>query len=364
MTHWWEQTFLGNPILDYLIVLATIVIAGFVLYALRKTVLEKLKSWAAKSSHVIYTHTLAGIENSVFPIVFVLVIYSSLRYLVIPPNIMDKVRVLVWIVVMFFILKSVTIGIRHFIAGRIEERTESEARKKQANGLILILNFIIWIIGFVFLLDNLGYNIGTLIAGLGIGGIAIALAAQTILSDLFAYFVIYFDKPFEIGDFIIFDEKAGVVEYIGLKTTRIRTLSGEQLICSNVDLTDARVHNYKRMATRRVVFELSVTHQTPLSLVQEVPGILKNAIEAQENTRFDRAHFMRIAKASLDYEIVYYINGSDYNLYMDIHQAILLMVKKAFENKGIELAYPTQTIYLQPRGVEEVFNDFSAPNKG
>ena len=182
---------------------------------------------------------------------------------------------------------------------------------------------------------------------LGIGGIAIALAAQTILGDLFSYFVIFFDRPFEIGDFIVIDDKSGVVEHIGIKTTRIRTLGGEQLICSNTDLTNSGLHNYKRLQKRRILFNLGVTYQTSHQQISEIPGILKGIVESKPYVTFDRAHFSGYGDFSLNFEIVYYILDSDYTFYMDKQQAIYLDILKAFEERGIEFAYPTQTLMMQ-----------------
>lgn len=207
MQKWWQQVYLGNTVQDWMIALGTIILAGVILHTFKKTVLRKLKEWATKTRSNIDDIILAGIERSVIPLIYIFIVYGAIHYLTIPVNIMSKIKVIVWILVMFYLLRAATAVVRHFIVGRIEEKTESVTRKKQATGLILIINITIWIIGFVFLLDNLGYNIKTLIAGLGIGGIAIALAAQTILGDLFSYFIIYFDKPFEIGDYIIFDDK-------------------------------------------------------------------------------------------------------------------------------------------------------------
>lgn len=200
--------------------------------------------------------------------------------------------------------------------------------------------------GFLFLIDNLGYDITTLVAGLGIGGIAVALAAQTILGDLFSYLVIFFDKPFEIGDFIIIDDKMGTIEYIGIKTTRIRTLSGEQLICSNTDLTNSRVHNYKRMEKRRVVFSFGVIYQTAASQIKRIPGIVREIIESDAGNTFDRAHFSSYGDFSLNFEVVYYVMTPDYNIYMDRQQAINIAIFERFEQEKIEFAYPTQTVLL------------------
>lgn len=347
MDEWWHHVYWGNSIRNWTIAFATIFIAGALLYGFKRTVISKLKQWTSKTSNSFDDMIVAGLERSVVPLIFVLIIYGTINYLEVPANIMSRIKVIAWILVMFYILRSVTATLRHYILGRIGAHTESEARKKQANGLILIFNIAVWVIGFVFLLDNLGYNIGTLIAGLGIGGIAIALAAQTILGDLFSYFVIYFDKPFEIGDFINFDDKSGVVEYIGLKTTRIRVLSGEQLICSNKDLTDSRVHNYGRMPMRRVVFKIRVVRQTPADTIKQIPLIVQNIIEQAADVRFDRGHFMDLGTSAFEFEFVYFVLQSDYNLYMNRQQEILVKIVEQFEERGIQFAYPTETVFLQ-----------------
>ena len=166
-------------------------------------------------------------------------------------------------------------------------------------------------LGIVFLLDNLGYNVTTIIAGLGIGGIAIALAAQAILGDLFSYFVILFDRPFEIGGFIIVDDKMGVVEYIGIKTTRLRTLGREQLVCSNKDLTDSRVHNYKCMEKRRVVFSVGITYKATAETLETIPQLVKDIITRYDDVVFDHGHLSGFGNFSLNFEFVYYILSSD-----------------------------------------------------
>jgi len=204
----------------------------------------------------------------------------------------------------------------------------------------------LWTIVLLLILDNLGVDITSLIAGLGIGGIALALAAQNILGDLFASLSIMLDKPFVIGDFIIVDEYMGSIEQIGLKTTHLRSLSGEQLIISNADLLKSRIRNYKRMYERRVVFSLGVIYQTPYDKLKTIPAMVREIIEAQEQTRFDRAHFKEFGNSSLNFEIVYWVKNPDYNVYMDLHQAINMEIFRRFEEEGIVFAYPTQTLYL------------------
>jgi small-conductance mechanosensitive channel len=205
----------------------------------------------------------------------------------------------------------------------------------------------------LLILDNLGVNVTTMVAGLGIGGIAVALAAQNILGDLFASASIVLDKPFVMGDFIIVGDLLGTVEHVGLKTTRIRSLSGEQLVFSNNDLLQSRIRNFKRMRERRVVFSIGVIYQTPYDKLAAIAAILRAAVETQENVRFDRAHFAQHGDFSLNFEVVYYVLSPDFNLYMDVQQAINLTIHKRFEEQGIEFAYPTQTVFLPRTGAAE-----------
>ncbi|MCD6311734.1 MAG: mechanosensitive ion channel family protein, partial [Elusimicrobia bacterium] len=205
---------------------------------------------------------------------------------------------------------------------------------------------IVWSAALLFFLDNIGIEITSVLAGLGIGGVAIALAAQAVLGDLFSYFSIFFDRPFEVGDFVIVGEYMGTVEYIGMKTTRIRSLGGEQVIFSNSDLTNSRLKNYKRMLQRRVVFKVGVTYETPTEKLKAIPGVIKKAVEDAGNTVFDRSHFSSFGDFSLDFETVYYVKSGDYNKYMDAQQEINLTLKKEFEERMIDFAYPTQLVYL------------------
>ena len=181
---------------------------------------------------------------------------------------------------------------------------------------------------------------------MGIGGIAIALAAQNILGDLFNYFVIFFDRPFEVGDFITVDDKKGTVDHIGIKTTRLTSISGEQLAFSNSDLTKSRIHNFKRMNRRRIVFTLGVVYNTPAEKLERIPGIIKDIIENQPFTTFDRAHFAKFNSFSLDFEVVFFIESSDYMQYMNTQQEINLKIFRAFDAEKIAFAYPTQTVII------------------
>jgi small-conductance mechanosensitive channel len=210
----------------------------------------------------------------------------------------------------------------------------------------VILNTVIWALVVLLTLDNLGIDITALVAGLGIGGIAVALAVQNIFGDLFASLSITLDRPFVVGDFLIVGDVLGTVETIGVKSTRLRSLSGEQVVMANSDLLSSRVRNYGRMMERRVVFATGVTYETSIEALERIPRLIRDIIEGQADTRFDRSHFAAHGAASLDFETVYYVRSADYNRYMDVQQAINLRLHREFAKLGIEFAYPTQKVFL------------------
>lgn len=207
---------------------------------------------------------------------------------------------------------------------------------------------LVWSITLLLVLDHLGFDITALVAGLGIGGVAVALAVQNILGDLFASLSIVLDKPFVVGDFIVVDSLRGTIESIGIKTTRIRSLDGELLVFSNADLLRSRIRNFKRMQERRVAFTVGVVYQTPLERVRSISRMLREIIESQPKARFDRAHFTEYGDSALLFEVVYYVLDPDYNTYMDVQQAINLAIFERFARERIEFAYPTRTLYLNP----------------
>lgn len=346
MYDFWDRIFWGNTVRDWTITLSIIVVSLVVLRLIRTIVIVRIKSFSSRTKSTIDDFIVSVIQSSVMPLLYVLAIYFGLKYIHMPEKTTNILRIAIMVVTTFFILKILTSFIGYSFSRAISKHGENTQREKQAKGILLIVQVVIWFLGLLFLIDNLGYDITTLIAGLGIGGIAIALAAQTILGDLFSYLVIFFDKPFEIGDFIIVDDKMGTVEYIGIKTTRLRTLGGEQLICSNTFLTNARVHNYKRMQERRVVFGFGVVYGTPAAQLKNIPQQVKEIIQGTEKTRFDRAHFQKFGDSSLDFEVVYYVLTPDFNIYMDIQQSINLALFELFEKEKIEFAFPTRTLYV------------------
>jgi small-conductance mechanosensitive channel len=216
---------------------------------------------------------------------------------------------------------------------------------------------VLWTIIFITALDKFGVNVTTLVTGLGIGGVAIALAVQNVLGDLFAALSIVFDKPFDVGDAIAVDQVSGTVERIGLKTTRIRSLSGEQIIISNSELLKSRIRNFKRQLDRRVVFTTDVTYDTSPDVVARIPAMIREVITAQNPVRFDRSHFTQYMDSSLRIETVYYVLDADYTRYLDIQQTINLELLRRFTSEKIQFAFPTRTIVVDPKVPESVATD-------
>jgi small-conductance mechanosensitive channel len=278
------------------------------------------------------------------------VLYWGIHYLKLSDQISRIVTVATSAVIVYFVVRIVLTIIRKALEAYVLKQENGETKLKQITGIMIVINITVWALGLVFLFDNLGYNVTAIVTGLGIGGIAIALAAQNILGDLFNYFVIFFDRPFEVGDFIVVDDKKGNVEYIGIKTTRIKSLSGEQIVISNSNLTNSRLHNFKRMEERRIVFMLGVTYGTSVEKLKAIPEIIKKIFDEEALARLDRVHFAAYGDFSLNYEIVFFVNSPDYNQYMDVHQSVNLKIYEAFELRGIEFAFPTQTIHLAKQG--------------
>ena len=359
MNSYLDYLIAGNSLRSWLVSLAIISVAFLLLAIFRKVILSRVKQWVTSTRTRFDDYIIVTIEKSIFPFLYFLGVYAGLSYLNFGNKTDQVINIVILAVGTFFVIRIITSFINYVILNFVGSGSENPDQEKQVRGITLIASLIIWIIGILFLIDNLGYDITTVIAGLGIGGIAIALAAQTVLGDLFSYFVIFFDKPFQIGDFIVVDDKMGTVEYVGIKTTRIKTLNGEQLVFSNTDLTDSRVHNYKKMEKRRVVFSLGVVYQTDSGKLKQIPDIIKKIIGGLPDTQFDRAHFLSFGDFSLNFECVYFVISADYNLYMDRQQAINLQLLEAFKREKIEFAYPTRTILLQPNATEKELNHYS-----
>ena len=344
-----DRVWYANTLRQWLIAIA---VFGGVFVALslaRRLLIRKLGALAARSSTHIDDLGVDIVQRTRAYFLLAVSLYTASRFLVLT----DQARgVLQLIIVVAVLLQAgrwgnglIGFGVERYL--RRSGETDSGARATvQAVGYAA--RFGLWAILLVTALGAFGIDVTALITGLGIGGIAIALAVQNILGDLFAALAIVLDKPFVVGDFIIVDNVLGTVEHVGLKTTRIRSLGGEQIIVSNNDLLKSRIRNYKRMEQRRIVFAVDVTYDTPPELVSRVPTIIREVIEKQPLTRFDRSHFLSFAESALRIETVYWVLDPDYNKYADIQHGINVELLRRFAAEHIEFAFPSRTVYVRP----------------
>ncbi len=337
---------LNNTVGNYFIC-GGVFLAGIIgVKIFKKVFLIRLKKWVKGSSSTLDDFLVGIIEKAGVPLLYFGTFYVSMKLLVLEPGLDKNLGRLGVGVLTFFVGQALVKIINYGLKTYWKQTGQTQALEHSLSGILKVAKFVVWALAVIFYLDNLGFKVTTVMAGLGVGGVAVALAAQAVLKDLFSYFSIIFDRPFEIGDFIIIGEHLGTVEHIGVKTTRIRSLGGEQLVFSNSDLTDSRLRNYKRMEKRRVVFKLGVVYGTALKELKEIPEIIERVIKKVGDTIFDRAHFFAYGDFNLVFEVVYYVLSSDYNKYMDIQQEINFGIKEEFEKRNIEFAFPTQTVYL------------------
>lgn len=340
---------IGNSLLAWATAVAVFVGVWLVLTVAHRVIRNRVAMLAASREDVVALHVAdAAVGATKGWFMFLLAVLVASRFLDWPAGVGELIRHVLAAALVFQAGFWGTAALGAFLERRRKhDLTHDPGAVAALDFLAFVLRIVIWAIVILVVLETSDIPVTPLIAGLGVGGIAVALAAQNILGDLFASLSIVLDKPFEVGDFIVVDDKSGTVERVGLKTSRIRALSGEQLVFSNSDLLSARIQNFKRMFERRVVFTLRVSYATPRHLVAEVPRIIRGAIEEQDNTRFDRAHFATYGDDALVFEAVYYMTVPDYNPYMDTQQAINLRIHEEFEKRGIEFAFPTRTVLLQ-----------------
>lgn len=300
---------------------------------------------------------LMTLIKSIKPPFYLLIsLYLASRFIVVKEVVAGFIDAVIFIAVVLQII-LITQRVIDYISIKIIQKTtnengdmsEEEIRGEEAvvKTVGRVIKFIIWALAILFVLSNMGVNVTSALAGLGIGGIAIAMASKDILSDIIAAITIFIDKPFKVGQFVQVGDNMGTVEHVGAKTTRIKTLQGEELIIPNQDLANSRVQNYKRMEKRRVVFNLGVVYGISSEKLKKIPSIIKEIIENVEKTEFDRSNFATYGDFSLNFETVYYIDSSDYNEYMNIQEKINLAIYEKFEKEKIEFAYPTQTVFVE-----------------
>lgn len=342
-----EQAWLDNDLQTLSIALAVMAAAMVALWIARAVVTRVLLAVSRRTDTLLDDIAANAVGSTNLWLLLPAAIYAGASMLELVPRLS---RVIMLAAMTGFLLQAGLWASRiagDWIQARDRHRAGSDGAALMALSLLgFAARVAIWTLVLLVVLDQLGFNITALVAGLGIGGVAIALALQNVLGDLFASLSIVLDRPFVVGDFIIVDSFMGTVERVGVKSTRVRSLSGEMLVFSNSDLLKSRIRNYQQMLERRVVFSLSVAYETPPGKVREIPAMLREAVEAQARTRFDRAHFKAYADSSLEFEVVYYVLDPDFNLYMDVQQAINLHVLERFGREGIAFAYPTRTLHV------------------
>jgi small-conductance mechanosensitive channel len=345
---WRTWPLFQNSLTAWLIAAGITVAVFFALLTLRPLVRRYAEKLRATKRAELIEIPMQVLSRTTLLFLVAVSLYCGSRALVLGPSLRRVLDSAITIIAFIQVGVWAVAAVRAWVTRRRSASSAAEDRAVLGSlGIIsFIASMVIWSLVLLLTLDNLGVNITALVAGLGIGGVAVALALQNVLGDLFASLSIALDRPFVVGDFLAVDGFLGSVENIGIKTTRLRSLDGEQIILSNGDLLKSRVRNYGRMTERRVQFATRVGYETPVDVIERIPRLIREIIETQKPTRFDRSHFLKHGDAALEFETVYYVLTADYNQYMDIQQAINLALHRKFAELGIEFAFPTQKVQL------------------
>ncbi len=334
-----DQPILNNPLGHWLA--ASGIAVAIVLAALlfKRVALRRLEGWAKHSRNHVDDALISLLQDARLWLIAVLAVWAGSESLALPHKV-ETVLLKVATVAVFVQIGFWASHLLEFWAhrSRAKELDAAVATSASLGALVLIGRIVLWSLILLLAMDNLGINVSALVTSLGIGGIAVALAVQNVLGDLLASLSIVMDKPFEAGDFIVVDDYMGTVEHVGLKSTRLRSLNGEQIVLSNSDLLKSRLRNYKRMNERRVEFTFRIAYETPIEKLQKIPASIREIIEKQKDVRFERAHFKKLADASLDFEVVYWVTNPDFNEFMDIQQNINLQFMAAMARDKVEFA--------------------------
>ena len=348
-----KQAFLGISVLAWLVFVATTLIVFVALRWIRSALLARLEALAARNGTTLDALGVGLVERTTSTFLLMLSLYIGASMLPLTP----RQESTAWMVMLVAGLIQSGLWAHEVIDYALKElvhrrANEDSGLRTAAGAVAFAARIVVWSVLFILILSNLHVDVTTLIAGLGIGGIAVALALQNILGDLFASLSILVDQPFVVGHFVVIGDMAGTVEYVGLKTTRIRALSGEQVIFSNTELLKSRIHNYKRLFERRVLLTLGVTYDTQYEQLKAIPSMVREIVEHVDKTRFDRANFRDFGESALNFEVVYFVLGPNYNLYMDIQEKINLGIYQGFKQRGIEFAFPTRTMLVSSPEVQ------------
>jgi small-conductance mechanosensitive channel len=343
-----EVELFGNYAWRFVLAAVVLALALIGLRLLRRVALERIERFARRTTTDVDDLLAQLVDRTHTVFLLVVALFLASRPLDLAPGVEIGVRRIFAIVLFLQVGAWAARVVDWLIERQLRRREEDPAAPRAA--ILSLFGFLgqvaVWSVVALLALDNFGVDVTGLVAGLGIGGIAIGLALQNVLQDTFASLSIILDKPFETGDFLVLSDFMGTVEKIGIKSTRLRSLSGEQIVIGNDDLLSSRIRNYKRMTERRAAFGFGVLYDTPPEKLERIPGIVREIVESLDQTRFDRAHFKAFADSSLDFEVVYYVLVPDYNVLMDIQQEINLRLLRALAAEGVGFAFPTRTVYL------------------
>jgi small-conductance mechanosensitive channel len=353
MLRWLQQVYYGNTILDYLLVLTGLLLIGLLLHLLKSFVITYLKKFTAKTTNELDDVLVSAIDKFIVPLGYLTINYLLINRLRMPAALDKTIDTLIFIVWVYYAVRIVNHSLHHSLVLYMRHKGESEQRITQVTSMLLIIKGIVWVIGFLLFISNLGVNVGAALTGLGIGGIAIALATQNIFADLFSYLVIFFDKPFEVGDAVTINGNIGTVEKIGIKTSHVRSVDGQQLVIPNAEMVKSTIQNFKRLERRRVVFTVSVTYQTSHETLQTIPTLIEDIIVQQLHATFDRCHLRALADSSINFETVYFMEDPDFKLMIETQHKVYLAIIEIFNKNNIQFAYPTRTIELKQVGKAE-----------
>ncbi len=340
------QSFWGNTPKDIGMALLIFVAIMFGLRLVMNVITRTMSRYSSRTKTHVDDVLISLVQHISFGAYLVTALFLSSKFLVLPDIVQRTLFIALWIVLLFEGIRIIERFLICIIQYKWFRHQEGDAEGMMSI-FALLARITLWTTGLLLLFSNIGINVTSLIASLGIGGIAIALALQNILGDLFSSFSLYFDQPFRVGDFVIVGDHKGTVKKIGLKTTRIQALQGEEIVIPNQELTTTRVRNFKRMEQRRVEFSFGITYETPQATVAAVPDLIKKVLTAEKDVQVERVHFKSFGESSLDFEVAYFVHSSDYIRYMDCQQNINLGIMRAFEDAKIAFAYPTRTVYLQ-----------------
>ncbi len=337
----------GNEVLRWITALSIALFSTLLLIVLRRIIAKRIHSDEEDSvTHSLRAMMAGVIQKTKLPILLLISLFIGSRILILPVDAKNTLRMLAGISLLF----QLGLWANYFISLLVERIQEKNKDDKNAVSGALLISLIarvaVWTAVLLVILDSAGVNVTTIVTGLGVGGIAIGLATQKVLGELFASVSIILDKPFKEGDYVFIGEDSGIVERIGMKSTRIRSLDGEMLIFSNSELLNQRIRNYQPLIERRQKVQLGVEYDTPYEKLVTIPAMLTEIVANTPQTRFVRAHFFSYGDSALIFELVYYVEVPDYQTFLDINQAINLAVFKRFSEEGLVFAFPTQTLHL------------------